>query len=452
MQRRHFLQTAGSALMAAAAPAIIPASALGRGSRPAPSDRVTVAFIGTGNQGLNNLFGILADERAQVVAVCDVNESSPGYWNGGIAGREPARQYVEWHYAKDKQNGAYHGCSSYADFRAVLARTDIDAVVLSLPDHWHAYPTIAAAQAGKHIYGEKPLSLTVREGRLMSDAVRDNGVVFQTGSQQRSMANMRRACELVRNGILGDVHTIQVGQPSGTPDFGKVAHRHAPEPVPDGFDYDLWLGPAPEAPYSPARCHVNFRWLLDYSGGQITDWGGHHPDIAQWAMGMDESGPVRIKNARGTWSDHPLYDTANTYHFEAEYANGTTMVISTDNRHGVRFEGMDGWVFVTRRNQEWSSDELWNAELGSDAIRLPVSDNHFRNFIDHVLAGTQPVAPIEAAHRSITIAHLGNIALKTGRDLQWDPETEQIIGDASASGMLSRPARAPWSLEALVSG
>jgi predicted dehydrogenase len=210
----------------------------------------------------------------------------------------------------------------------------------------------------------------------------------------------------------------------------------------------MWLGPAPEAPYAPARCHVNFRWILDYSGGQVTDWGGHHPDIAQWALGMDDSGPIAIRNPRGVFP-HDLWNTATEFHFEAEYGNGVTLIVSDKERTGITFQGDDGWIFVTRGAQETSSPEVWNDPLPEGAQRLPVSENHFRNFIDCVISRQQPVAPAEAAHRSITVAHLGNIAMLLGRDLRWDPAAERVVGDDGANAMLSRPMRAPWKMPSI---
>lgn len=446
MDRRTFLKSTALAAGAVGLPTIVPASALGRGGRPAPSDRVTLAIIGTGNQGFNDMFDFLDDERVQIVAVCDVNRQSAGYWSGRIGGREPARQIVEWHYAGGKRSGTYTGCDAYEDFREVIARDDIDAVETALPDHWHAIPVIEAAKAGKDIYGQKPLSLTVADGRAMSDAVREHGVVFQTGSQQRSIAHFRHMCELALNGRLGTLRTVRCGLPGGHPDFGRVAHRVEPEPIPEGFNYDLWLGPAPEAPYVPARCHVNFRWIMDYSGGQVTDWGGHHPDIAQWGMGTELTGPVAIRNARGVFPKDGLYDTATEFTFEAVYDNGVTLIVSNEERQGVTFEGDDGWVWASRREYEVSDPEIWDTEIGENEIRLPQSADHFRNFIDCVLSREEPVAPIEQAHRSITIAHLGNIAMLLGRDLEWDPEAERVVGDEAANAMLSREMRDPWRL------
>ena len=424
------------------------ALALGRSASaaPPPSDQITLGVIGTGNQGTNDLRGFLSDERVRIVAVCDVNKQSPGYWSGAIGGREPARDYVEWNYAREKRSGVYKGCAMYEDFREVIARKDIDALLIALPDHWHSIPVIEAARAGKDIYGEKPLALTIAEGRAMADAVKANNRIFQCGSQQRSDVRFRTACEIVRNGRIGKLHTVRCGLPGGTPDFGRTGDRADPEPIPEGFNYQRWLGPAPEAPYSPARCHVNFRWNLDYSGGQITDWGGHHPDIAQWGMGTTLTGPVAIKNGKATWAKHKIWNTATDFYFEAVYENGVTLIVNSKERGGVRFEGSDGWVWVDRGAWEASVPSLLKYEPGDNEIRLYRSANHMRNFIDCVKSRQQPIAPIEEAHRSITIAHLGNISLRLGRDLTWDPKTERFTNDEAANAMLSRPMRGAWKI------
>jgi predicted dehydrogenase len=445
LDRRRFLQVSAGAC---SLPFIVPASALGRAGRPAPSDRITMALIGAGNQGMNDITQFLADDRVQVVAVCDVNRQSAGYWDGRVAGREPAREFVNWHYANGTDSGQYAGCEAYEDFREVIARDDVDTLLTALPDHWHAIPVVMGAKAGKDIYGEKPLSLTVREGRAMSDAVRANGRIFQTGSQQRSDFRFRRVCELVRSGRIGALHTVRCGLPAGTPDLGRSGHRKAPESVPAGFHYDFWLGPAPEAPYSPARCHVNFRWIFDYSGGQVTDWGGHHPDIAQWGMNTENTGPVAIRNPRAVYSTESPWNTAIEYYFEAHYENGVRLIVTNEERMGVRFQGTEGWIWVTRGNWEASDPALLESAVGPHDVSLYRSENHFHNFIDCVISREQPVAPIETAHRSITICHLGNIAMKLGRDLIWDPKTEQCPGDAEANALLSRPYRSPWKLEA----
>jgi predicted dehydrogenase len=334
----------------------------------------------------------------------------------------------------------------HEDFRDVLARKDVDAVLIALPDHWHSIPVIMAAKAGKDIYGEKPLSLTIAEGRAMANAVKENKRVFQTGSQQRSDARFRKACELVRNGRIGKLETVTCGLPGGTPDLSRDGKRKATEAVPEGFNYEMWLGPAPEAPYCPARCFVNYRWIFDYSGGQITDWGGHHPDIAQWGMGTEMTGPVEIRPGAVKWANDGLYNTATEYTFEGLYENGVRLVVTSRARGGVTFEGEDGMIWVNRGAIESKPDRLVYSDIADNEFHLYKSDDHFKNFIDCVLSRKEPVAPIEQAHRTITIAHLGNIALKLGRPLKWDPVREQIINDAEANKMLSRPMRGPWKI------
>lgn len=443
MRRRDFI----SAAVATAAPLIVPASALGLQGTVPPSRRITMGVIGTGNMGSGDIASFLRDPRVQIVAVCDVNRQSPGYWNGALAGREPARDMVEWQYAKARQSGTYKGCATYEDFREVIGRADIDALSIALPDHWHSIPVVMAAKAGKDIYGQKPLSLTIAEGRAMANAVKKYNRVFQTGSQQRSDVRFRKACEIVRNGRIGKLHTVICGLPGGTPDFGRTGDRQDPEPVPAGFNYDLWLGPAPQAPYAPGRCHVNFRWILDYSGGQITDWGGHHPDIAHWGMGMENSGPVAIRNGQATWAKEKLWNTATDFYFEAHYANGVKMVVSSRARGGVTFEGTEGSVWVNRGAIEATPLSLLDYEPGPGEVHLYRSSDHHRNFIDCVLSRQEPIAPIEQAHRSITVAHLGNISLRLGRDLRWDPQAERFLDDDKANQMLSRPMRKPWTLD-----
>ncbi len=444
--RRSFLKSAAGAV-AIGFPTIVPSSVLGKGKRPAPGSRVTVAIIGTGNQGTNDLKQFLKDERVQVVAVCDVNRESEGYWSGGVAGREPARRMVEQHYGATMPSGTYRGCSAVEDFRDVLARGDIDAVEVATPDHWHAIPVIAAARARKDIYCQKPLALTIAEGRAMSDAVKRYGCVFQTGSQQRSDKIFRHGCELVRNGRIGKLHTVKCGLPSGSPDLGKTGHRKAPEPVPEGFNYEFWLGPGPQAPYSPARCHVNFRWNLDYSGGQVTDWGGHHPDIAQWGMDTERTGPVLIQNAKGEFPPRSeLWNTANHYYFECLYQNGVKLIVSDQFPMGVRFEGSEGWIHLDRGKYQANPASLWHSVIGPKETRLYESANHFRNFIDCIYSRREPIAPCEVAHRSITIAHLGNIAMQLGRDLKWNPRQEKFVNDPEGNKLLSRSYRGPWKM------
>jgi predicted dehydrogenase len=281
----------------------------------------------------------------------------------------------------------------------------------------------------------------------MADEVRRRKRVFQTGSQQRSDANFRRACELVRNGRIGRLHTVRCGLPGGRPDYGRTGHRKKPEPIPDGFDFDRWLGPAPEVPYAPARCHVNFRWIYDYSGGQVTDWGGHHPDCAQWGMGTELTGPVEIRNARAVFPPDELWNTATEYYFEAIYENGVKLIVSNTERGGVTWEGTEGWVWANRGQHDANPRSILTSDIGEGGVRLYKSDDHFRNFTDCVLSRGETAAPVEVAHRSITICHLGNIAMRLGRStLKWDPNRERILDDDEAQRMLSRPVRSEWKL------
>jgi myo-inositol 2-dehydrogenase / D-chiro-inositol 1-dehydrogenase len=443
--RRNFIKSAVAAAAGViAVPTIIPSCARGGKGRIAPSDKVRVALLGCGNQGGWDIIEFAKDERVQVVALCDVNRESLGYWSGSAGGLDVIERRVNNFYA-EKNGKPFKGLRLKEDFRDILAMSDVDAVEVALPDHWHSIPVIMAAKAGKAIYCQKPLSLTIPEGRAMSDAVKKYKVVFQTGSQQRSDENFRIVCELVRNGKLGKVHTVSCGLPGGVPDFGKNKDQTEPVPVPAGFNYDFWLGPAPEAPYSPARTGVNFRWNLDYSGGQITDWGGHHPDIAQWGMGTEHTGPVKIASPDVEWAQHPVWNTATRYHVEAHFSEGFKMIVSSNAGHGgVRFEGEDGrWAWADRGKHELS-ENLRDVATGDNNIRLVKSDNHFRNFIDCVYSGEETVAPVEAAHRSITIAHLGNISMLLNQELEWDPKAERFVNNTVANALLDRPMRDPW--------
>lgn len=439
--KKSALTTAGMII----APTIIPASALGRNGYVAPSNRINIAFIGAGNQAGNDIRGFIKDERVQITAICDVNKESTGYWNGKVAGRDPMRKLVDAYYT-NQSGKEYTSCRGFEDFREVIALKDIDAVEVVTPDHWHAIPVMMAAAAGKDIYCQKPLSLTIPEGRAMSNAVKKHNVIFQTGSQQRSDLNFRRTCELVRNGRIGVLHTVRCGMPSGTPDFGKTGQLTETIPVPKDFDYNMWLGPAPLAPYCPARTHVNFRWVLDYSGGQVTDWGGHHPDIAQWGMNTEYTGPVKIQNAKASWANHPVWNTASEYYFECIYENGVKLIISSkEERGGVKFEGTEGWAWASRGKHDASSKNILESVIGKEEIHLYKSANHYRNFIDCVISRKETIAPAEIGHRSISMSHLGNIAMILEQDLEWDPKTERILNNEKANSMLARPMREPWA-------
>ncbi len=446
VQRRQFIKsyvTAAAGIILV--PTIIPACSRGKNGAVAPSDRINLAFIGAGNQAFNDARDFMNDKRVQITTVCDVNKQSYGYWDGKIGGRDPLIALIEKTYS-EKYGKSFAGIKALEDFRDVLALKDVDAVEVVVPDHWHAIPVLMAAAAGKDIYCQKPLALTVHEGRAMSNAVKKHNIIFQTGSQQRSNSNFHRACELVRNGRIGELLTIRCGLPGGTPDYGKTGNQTETVPVPGGFNYDLWLGPAPDAPYCPARTHVNFRWVLDYSGGQLTDWGGHHPDIAQWGMDTEHTGPVKIQNASARWAKHPVWNTATDFYFESMYTNGLKLIISNkEERGGVKFEGTEGWVWANRGRHGASTEAILKSKIKADEVQLYKSENHFRNFIDCVYSREETIAPAEIAHRSITIAHLGNIAMRLGTDLEWDPVSERILNNDQANSMLSRPMREPWA-------
>ena len=427
--RRAFMKRASAA--AVLTPVIIPSTALGKGGRPAPSDRITLGCIGVGDQGRHNMRRFLRLDGIQVLAVCDVDRKR----------LHRARDTVESHYSGKARGGHYRGCDVYNEYEKLLDRDDIDAVSIATPDHWHAVGAIAAARAGKDIYCEKPLALTVAEGRAICDAVERYRCIWQTGSWQRSRRNFRFACELVRNGRIGKLHTIRIGLP-----LGRVGGSPEPMPVPEELDYDLWLGPAPWAPYTEDRVHWDFRWIFDYSGGMITDWGVHHCDIAHWGMDTDTTGPVEIEG-KCHFPDDGLWDTPDTFHFVCRYENGVTMTVSdrdNPNAQGVRFEGDEGWVFVSRDKLDAHPRSLLRSSIGPDEVWLYRSTDHYRNFLDGVKSRAETVTPVEIAHRSATVAHLANIALRLGRKVRWNPDTERFIGDADADRLLSRSMREPW--------
>jgi len=431
INRRQFLkQTAAASAAAVTFPYVVCSAALGKAGTIAPSNRIVMGFIGVGGMGTYDLQAFAGKREVHIAAVCDVDKNH----------RDRAVNYINQTYGNKD-------CAGYNDFREVIARADIDAVSIALPDHWHSIPAIAAARAGKDIHAQKPLAYTIAEGRAMCEAVKRYKVVWLTGSQQRSDWKFRRACELVRNGYIGEVKTVKVGLPYGKDIVFEPVTK--PTAVPEGFDYDMWLGPAPQAPYSQGRCHYNFRWISDYSGGQITDWAGHHCDIAQWGMGTQYTSPVEIEG-RGVFSRavEGLYDTAESYRFVCRYAEGFTMTVADSRQFpmGVRFEGSQGWIHVNRGGLHLRPESLGKVRLGPNDVHLYKSDDHKQNFIDCVRTRAETVAPIEVAHRSIMIGHLGLIAIKMGRKLHWDPQKEHFINDAQADRLLRRSMRSPWHI------
>lgn len=430
VSRRQFLKkTTSLAAGAIAFPYIVPSSALGRSGSVAPSNRIAIGCIGLGWMGPGNMGSFLSQSDARVVAVCDIDKK---HLNN-------AKKAVDNKYGNQD-------CAAYHDFRELLVRDDIDAVSIALPDHWHGIISIAAARAGKDIYGEKPLSHTLAEGRAMCDAVKKYGVIWQTGSWQRSGSNFRTACELVRNGRIGKVHTVEVGLPSG---HYRLKEGHDIIcPVPDELDYDFWLGPAPYAPYCPARVHVNWRWHLDYGGGQLMDWVGHHVDIAHWGLDLDYSGPSEIEGY-GEYLETGLWNIANRYRLNAKYPNGINMIIAgghNDIRGGTKWIGEDGWVWVDRGGFDAHPKSLLNEKIGPNEINLYRSPGHQRNFLDCIKTRSETLTPCEVAHRSATPGHLGQIAMLLRRKIKFNPETEEILNDPVASRMLSNPMRSPWHL------
>jgi predicted dehydrogenase len=444
LTRRNFLKNAGAAAgLVLGVPYFVPSSVFGG---TAPSNRINIACIGTGNQGFNNMRAFLQNDDARVVAVCDVNKASFGYKHPSqYYGREPAKKEVNDFYARKNRSGIYKGCDSYIDFRQVLARDDVDAVVITVPDHWHAVMANMAARAGKDIYCEKPMTLTIAEGPSMIETVRRYGTVFQTGSHERSSERSRFACELVRNGRIGQLKRIvtTVGPNNKTCPPGAWE----PTPIHEGFDYNMWLGPAPWEPYHKDRCFYTFRFLLDYSGGQTTNYGAHSNDLAQWGNDTEYTGPVEIEDMGAVFPKNGLFTTATYIHFRAQYANGVELICKTGPENmQVRFEGTEGWVQTGYRGFSTYPESLKTSVIGPNEIHLYKSRNHYRNFLDCIKTRSEPAAPIEVGHRSATLCHLGNIAMMLKRKLRWDPQNERFVDNDMANRLMSKPIRSPWRL------
>jgi predicted dehydrogenase len=434
MKRRDFLRAASLVAAGAAGfPTIVRASALGRAGRPAPSERIVMAGIGFGMQGVPNMRNFLENGDVQWVAVCDVDR----------AHLEEARRIVNDHYGASV-------CNGYRDYREILDRRDLDAVSIAVPDHWHAILALSAIRAGLDVYGEKPLTHGLREGRALCDAVKRYGRVWQTGSWQRSVANFHQAAELVRNGRLGTILLVEVGLPEGHWDFAGTFGREAVSPVPESLDYDRWLGPAPAFPYREAAVHMNWRWNMAFGGGQLMDWVGHHVDIAHWGLGLDTTGPVSIE-ARGEYAEGGIYDSPVRYCVDAIYADGTPLVVAGGYPEiwpGTKWIGERGWIWVDRGEFRTEPARLRGEAIGPGEVRLKWSRDHSRDFLDCIRSRAETIAPCEVAHRSASVGHLGVAAMGVGRKIRWDPATETIIGDAGAERLLTRSYRAPWQLPA----
>ncbi len=374
------------------------------------------------------MVAFLKKPEIQMLAVCDVYQHL----------RQRAKETVDKQYTNTD-------CTAYNDFREIIARNDIDAVSIGTPDHWHAIPAIMAARAGKDIHCQKPLAHNIAEGRAICNAVKRYNTVWLTGSQQRSQRNFRFACELVRNGRIGKVHTVEVGLPTR---WQQTCPPQPVMPVPEGFDYNMWLGPAPWAPYTEKRvAPLGWRWIYDYASGLITDWGAHHLDIAQWGMGTEYTGPIEIEG-KGLFGTHGIWNTAYRYKVTCKFAEGFTLILADTDKltQGIRFRGTDGWVHIRRGDLTTEPKSLITTRFTPNDIRLYKSDDHKQNFIDCIRTRQQTVAPVEVAHRSITLGHLATIAVKTEKKLIWNPQQERFTNDKNANRLLARPTRSPWRL------
>jgi predicted dehydrogenase len=429
VSRRRFLaSTALASAAASAAPFILPSSVYAKDRQgQGPNGRINLGFIGVGIMGRGLMQGFLASSGVQVVAVCDVHRQR----------RENAVEIVHRAYARDRKSGAYRGCTQFGDFRELLARRDIDAVVIATPDHWHAIPAILACRARKDVYCEKPLSLTIAEGRAIVRAARDNEVVFQTGSQQRTEfgGRFRRAVEYVRSGRIGRVRTVRVGV--GGP---AVPCDLPAEQLPEGIDWEMWNGPSPAREFNHVLCplgvHNHFpawRNYREYAGGQLADMGAHHFDIAQWALDMDASAPTEI---------HPPERGNSGLRFV--YASGVEMFHG--GRSGCTFEGADGAIYVDRGTLQSTPASILEQPLTDRDFRLPdIGNNHRNNWLDCVRTRRRPVADVEIGARSAQVCQLGNIGYWLRRPLRWNPEREEFMGDDEANRLRSRENRAPWN-------
>ena len=463
--RRHFLKAAGAALVL---PAILPGCATSGMRRPSASNRITMGVIGWGLQGPGNAKSFLVEEDCQVVAACDLDKNH----------LQSAVNTINDHYQNTD-------CKAYHDYRELLAREDIDAVMIAIPDHWHALVATEAARQKKDIYGEKPLARTIAEQQAIVEAVEKNKVIWQTGSWQRSQAVFRKAAEIVRGGLIGKVTHVEVGLPKGFIDFPKTAPEllkklgqppdninflatvlpGSPEwdmavtPPPDELDYETWIGPSRMEPYIKQRVHMNWRWNYNTGGGQLMDWIGHHGDIAHWGLGFDHSGPSEIEGHGDFPAPNALWNTATKYRIETKYEKSVTgyhgdvtMTIAggyPEIKSGTKWIGTDGWVWVDRggfdaSNPEWKNGKSLPENLRK--VKLYESPGHWRNFLDCVKSRKPTIAPVATAHHSAIPGHLGLISMLVGRKLNWSVKHEKILNDDGASALLSRPYRAPWQL------
>jgi myo-inositol 2-dehydrogenase / D-chiro-inositol 1-dehydrogenase len=422
ISRRHFVKA--TLMTGLAAPSIIPSSVLGANS---PSNQITLGFIGVGDHGTTwNMHHFLPMPEAKILMVCDVD----GYR------MRKAKGMVDASYDNED-------CAVTKDFREVLARKDIDAVVISTPDHWHTLISVMAVKAGKDVLCEKP-TLTIDEGKILIEAVRKHKRVFQTGTEDRALPMYHRMAELVRNGRIGKLKQIEVMLPK-QPTF---AGYPTPQPVPPDLDWEMWLGPAPYAPYTKHRAHFNFRWIWDYSGGIICDWGAHLFDTAQWANDTERSGPIEVEGT-GTHWEGGLFDTVKDYDLSYRYANGVTMTCKADHP-SLKFIGSEGWIGNRgwRADLEASSKEILESKIGPEEVQLYTNPKgEHDDFLKCIKSRKDPYFPVDIGHRVSTLCHLSNIALRLKRKVRWDPKAECFLNDPEADAMRSRALRKPWAAE-----
>ena len=442
INRRQFI---ASAAFAGGAPAIVSNAVLGA-DKTAPSERVNIGVIGCGSRGYNLIDEFLQHPDCQIVAVCDVDmhHYRDRAWGQGTAfGLLPAKQKIQTAYAK-KSGKTDQGLQTYTDFRELIARDDIDAVVVATPDHWHALCTLQAIRAGKDVYCEKPVTHLFAEGQQVYREVQQRGTVFQTGSQQRSDALFRRAVEIVRNGLLGKIQRVEVGLPPG---YDKPQGDATVIHIPKQLDYNFWCGPSPLLPYMRARHHRWWRGHRAYGGGVLMDWIGHHNDIAHWALDVDQRGPLRVEATEWVMPATNIYNTPQHYSIASMYPGGIESTISSRNPAGLRLIGEDGWVFVNRGVLKASDDRWLAPDFKPGPVQVYRSNSHTRNFLDCVKSRKPCIAPAETAHRSITPGHLAYVSAQLGRPLDWDSRAERVTDDDQANKILQTVTyREPWKI------
>ena len=429
VSRRRFLAGAAGAV---AVPWFVPGSVLGADGRTPANDRIRTGHIGIGGRGGGHVGAMLGTPSTQVMAVCDPILSK----------REAARQSANNRYADEIGQGSYKGCDATSDFREVVTRDDVDAVVIASPEFWHALQSVWAMRHGKDVYCEKAMTLTAYESQAVREAVRRHGRVFQLGTQQRSDRNFRFAAELALNGYLGKVHTVKVAVPGG-----RSLPVAEPAPVPPGIDYEMWLGPAPYAPYNNVKCSFNWYFIYDYCIGWIGSWGVHHIDSALWGAPIFHTRPITLEGT-AVFPTQGLANTSISWSVDITAEDGTRMLFSDDGRqpHGVRFEGDQGWVHVVRGGIRAEPASLLKLALKPGDVHLYESRSHHGNFLDCIRTRRDPVADVDAGFAATVTSIVADVATRLERKLTWDWTTERFTGDEIANGMLRRPMRSPWTL------